>query len=207
MPVRIFSGRVHRAIHARRRRITCICASRIHIVIYVYALARDHGPVDAANRASRAIAWGAAALRPKASSVPHVATSVAIRSSGLRESLRAPRKPSVFAAPTDTNAAFAAHGHAREAGVTKGKPRHDQSCRKWSSREPSRIFVKPPEEAFPCRLEEPRPCHVALPTADRPRCQNDARRRSKTCKPLRPSGIANGATRRSARQREFVVAR
>ena len=70
---------------------------------------RDHEPVGAANRASRAIALGAAALRPKASAVPHVATSVAIRSPGLRESRRAPRKPSVFAASTDTNRAFARH--------------------------------------------------------------------------------------------------
>ena len=63
---------------------------------------RDHEPVGAANRALRAIALGAAALRPKASAVPHVVTLVAIRSPGLRESRRAPRKPSVFAAPPDT---------------------------------------------------------------------------------------------------------
>ncbi len=63
---------------------------------------RDHEPVGAANRALRAIALGAAALRPKASAVPHVVTLVAIRSPGLRESRRAPRKPSVFAAPSDT---------------------------------------------------------------------------------------------------------
>ena len=70
---------------------------------------RDHEPVGAANRASRAIALGAAALRPKASAVPHVVTLVAIRSLGLRESRRAPRKPSVFAAPPDTNRAYARH--------------------------------------------------------------------------------------------------
>ena len=50
-------------------------------------------------------------------------------------------------------------------------------------------------------------CAVALPKADRPRCQNDARRRSKAFKPARLSGIANGATRRTARRLAFVVAR
>ena len=77
----------------------------------MFGATRDHEPVGASNRASRAIALGAAALRPKASAVPHVATSVAIRSPGLHESRRAHRKPSVFAAPPDTDAASAAHEH------------------------------------------------------------------------------------------------
>ncbi len=71
---------------------------------------RDHEPVDAANRASRTIALGAATLRPKASSAPPMLPH---RSPSVRPAFARAAAPTAnlrFSPRRRTrNAAFAAH--------------------------------------------------------------------------------------------------
>ena len=171
--------RVHQAIYARRRRITCICTSRIYCLACVCSDARPRTPSMAAiafrdsSASNRRQAWRrapppAAALRVRPFGPPPCRDT----KGGLRRTRR------------NTNRCGEQANH--YALATNHFP------------------CKPPKEAFSCRLEEPRSCPAG---ASGPKGRKGAATRfelARSCAATRPFKVG---ARRQTRTPAFVVAR